>query len=292
MNIKKDKIQIAVLITCHNRKIKTLSCLEALFHATLPSNADIAVFLVDDGSTDGTSESVKSNFPQVKIITGNGSLFWNLGMHLAWESASNYYDYDFYLLLNDDTILYKSAIVELYNSFEFLLRKDKRPSIIVGACESVQGSSVFSYGGWVGVSPVVPNGELQTCQLINGNATLVPKKIYHRIGNLSTEYTHSIGDSDYGLSAISEGFKCYTTKGFIGECPRHDILPDWCNPEKTLRLRWKNLHSPKGLNIKEYIVFRKKFWGWRWIVFALKAYLKTLMPKIYNKLLSKGRNPI
>ena len=44
---------IATLITCHNRKDKTLACLDALFSNHLPDRVLLDVFLVDDGSTDG-----------------------------------------------------------------------------------------------------------------------------------------------------------------------------------------------------------------------------------------------
>ena len=51
MNIHKT---IAVLLTCHNRKVKTISCLKSLYEATLPKGFSLEIFLVDDGSVDGT----------------------------------------------------------------------------------------------------------------------------------------------------------------------------------------------------------------------------------------------
>ena len=57
-NINKN---IAVLITCHNRKLKTLKCLTALHNATLPKNHMMDIFLVDDGCSDGTALAVKKN---------------------------------------------------------------------------------------------------------------------------------------------------------------------------------------------------------------------------------------
>src|SRR5690554_2221576 len=92
------KGNITVLLTCPNRKIKTLSCLESLFAASIPENYDLEVFLTDDGSTDGTSDAIKKNFPDVNIIKGNGNLFWARGMRLAWESAMKKKSYDAYLL--------------------------------------------------------------------------------------------------------------------------------------------------------------------------------------------------
>ena len=50
------KIKIAAILSCHNRKIKTMACLESLF-SIIP---DIDVYLTDDGCTDGTPEAASS----------------------------------------------------------------------------------------------------------------------------------------------------------------------------------------------------------------------------------------
>ena len=80
-------INIAVLITCHNRKNKTIRCLNNIFNQKYKGNIKFKVFLVDDNSSDGTNKAIKSLFPLVKIIKGNGNLFWAGGMRLAWKKA-------------------------------------------------------------------------------------------------------------------------------------------------------------------------------------------------------------
>ena len=83
--------KIAVLMTVHNRKEKTLRCLSSL-EETLASwreRFELKVFLTDDGCTDGTAEAVRRkewSFP-VEILQGDGTLFWNGGMILAWKAA-------------------------------------------------------------------------------------------------------------------------------------------------------------------------------------------------------------
>ena len=95
-----DKISqsnIAILVTCYNRRDKTIQCLKNLFsQAGIKEDFTIEVFLVDDGSSDGTSEAVNMQFPQVHIIPGNGSLYWNRGMHLAWQKAKESADFDYF----------------------------------------------------------------------------------------------------------------------------------------------------------------------------------------------------
>ena len=275
---------IAVLITCHNRKENTLLCLHSLFQVSLPKGYCIKVFLVDDGSTDGTSKAVNTSYPKVHITQGDGGLYWNKGMRLAWLSATKVRDYDFYLWLNDDTILDKNAIIELIGTYSEVLARDQEASVVSGACREGSNKEVFSYGGRSESGPVIPNGKLQACTYINGNAVLVPKIIYDKIGIHSSDYTHGMGDFDYGLRALGAGFYCFTTRSYIATCSSNKGVPAWCNPQTSLLKRLKLLYSPLGLNIKEYTVFRKKFWGWKWVVFTGKAFAKALSPSVYKRI--------
>ena len=275
---------IAVLLTCFNRREKTISCLDALFKSQLPAQFAMSVFLVDDGSTDGTSEAVKSNFPQVHLIEGTGSLFWNQGMRLAWENASEKSEHDFFIWLNDDTILAEYAITDLYECYKEVLENYNRHAIITGACKIAGDKNEFSYGGRTDEGPVIPNGRLQQCKFINGNIVLIPKAVFKTIGNLSPDYTHGMGDFDYGLRAIQKGFECFTTKRHVAVCAKNPAIQGWHNPDISLKKRWQLLHSPNGLNLKEYNTFRRKFWKKTWIIFAIKAYAKSLFPRVYNKI--------
>lgn len=275
--------KIAVLLTCFNRKDKTLGCLDNLFSIDIPKQIkELDVYLVDDGSTDGTFEAVKDKFSQVTVIKGTGNLFWNQGMRLAWDIASHK-NYFFYLWLNDDVILNKFALVELFECYQEALLKYDNQALITGAFKNTEHEDVFSYGGRSEFGAVIPNGNIQKCKYINGNAVLVSREVFSILGNLSVDYTHAMGDFDYGLRALNAGFVNITTKQYIGVCPVNES-PKWANSDLPLRKRLELFNSPTGLNYKEYIVFRKKFWGIKWVLFAIKAYIKVLVPSLYKKL--------
>ncbi|NVK51784.1 MAG: glycosyltransferase family 2 protein [Flavobacteriaceae bacterium] len=276
------KKTIAILITCHNRKLKTLACLKRLYKLERPNNLEkFEVYLVDDGSSDGTSEAIKKEFSEVNVIQGNGNLFWNKGMRLAWDTAVNKKEYDFYLWVNDDVILENDALIELFDCYNGAIMTHNQESIVTGAFRNSEFTDKFSYGGRIESEDVIPNGKLQQCKYINGNTVLVSKKIYSSLGNLSPDYTHAMGDFDYGLRAIQAGFKNFTTKKYIGICPTNEE-PQWSNPKVPLKQRLKLFRSPLGLNFEEYIVFRRKFWKRKWIIFAIKAYFKVLLPSLYR----------
>lgn len=133
--------RIAVLLTVFNRRETTLACLESLFSGSVPEGYSIEVYLTDDGCTDGTADAVRERFPDVRIVAGDGSLYWNRGMIAAWNEAAKS-DPEFYLWLNDDTTLLSDAIGNLIRTAE------KNPGcIIVGTCHASDNPDRITYGG-------------------------------------------------------------------------------------------------------------------------------------------------
>ncbi|GAA4459056.1 glycosyltransferase [Nibrella saemangeumensis] len=274
---------IAVLITCHNRKEKTLLCLQQLFkQIILIKEFSFDVYLVDDASSDGTTEAVNLIFPNVIVIKGNGNLFWNRGMHLAWSYASNLKDYDFFLWLNDDSFLEPFAMQELLECENF----KSQFVIVCGAlCSAVDGT--FSYGGRSSVGDnIVPNGSFQNCSFINGNCVLISKRVFHLVGNLDPFYPHAIGDIDYGLRALKLGVKIITTRKYIGFCERNTSSPKWCSPKLNLYERLKILYSPLGYSHPFFFFrFELKHFG---LFIALKHFftihLRMFSPNLWRTL--------
>ena len=103
---------IAVLMTSFNRRDQTLACLAALSAQRDIEGITVTVFPVDDNSTDSTTEAVRARFPEVNLLHGDGSLFWNGGMRLAFAMAMQR-GFDAYFFLNDDTVLYEDAVRRL-----------------------------------------------------------------------------------------------------------------------------------------------------------------------------------
>lgn len=276
---------IAVLLTVFNRKEKTLQCLKNLFRQEIPQDYSLEVYLTNDGCTDGTPDAVREQFPQVKIINGDGNLFWNRGMWTAWNVASKTKEYDFYFWLNDDTFLYNGAVVNLLQTSQ----KYENKAIIVGATESLDKTHA-TYGGTIlakGVPEV--NGRNAKCDTFNGNIVLIPKYVYNSIGNLDPYYSHSGGDTDYGFTATTRGIGIYQVGEYLGACDEHPTLSNWCNPEFPLRKRWKALHRPNGQPPKEIFHLESKFYGISKATFHyFTTYLHCIFPWLWC-LLGKAR---
>ena len=273
-------LKIAILITCYNRLEKTKECLKHCFNSlSLIDNFDHDIFLLDDNSPDKTGEIIKKMYPSINVIYGNGKYFWSGGTRKLWELASTKKNYDYYVWLNDDSILSKNAFSVIYNDL-----KKKSSSIIIGTfVSSNQNLNELTYGGRdKNLSLLTPSGEPQECSFINGNFVLVSKKNFDTVGYLNNKYTHSLGDIDYGLRAIQNGIKLYCTSKCVGRCKANNFI--WYN-EKNVINRLKAFNSPKGTPLNEYIYFNYYHFGvFNVLKFLVASFFALLFPKFYKLL--------
>lgn len=271
-NISKNDT-IAVLITVHNRKKTTLECLHNLYSQNTGSYT-LDVFLVDDASTDGTGDAVRAQYPDVNLILGDGNLFWNRGMRKAWEIALRR-PHDFFLWLNDDTIIYENAINNILEDYHHLPPK----SIISGAtCASFDNTKV-TYGGNTD-KMLSPNGIPQHIDYMNGNFVLIPNIVCQVVGINDAKFTHSYGDREYSVRCNKNGIGVYLASHFIGICDVHEKVKKCYDPNYGLFERLKNLISPLGNPPSElfYMYYRESG-----LYIAIKYVLANLLCAIFPK---------
>jgi glycosyltransferase involved in cell wall biosynthesis len=102
--------RIGVAIAVHNSWDVLADCLKAL-NASV-TEAELSVVVCDDGSTDGTREELAAQFPSVRVVTGDGSLWWTGGTNRAVELCL-VDGCDYVLLLNPDAFVAPGAIQRL-----------------------------------------------------------------------------------------------------------------------------------------------------------------------------------
>ncbi|TFI54040.1 glycosyltransferase family 2 protein [Mastigocladus laminosus UU774] len=279
MKNTKEYTKLAVLITCYNRRDTTLACLQKLEQQDI----NLDVYLVDDGCSDGTSDAVKQKYPAVKILKGNGNLFWVGGMQFAFAAALKE-GYQYYLWLNDDTLLDPNALTKLLSNHDYLTQQDHPDSIIVGSTrDSVTGKA--TYGGarrskrWYSnkYEFVEPTGELQECDTMFGNCVLIPDSVAQKVGNLDSAFIHTLGDIDYGLRARKLGCSVWIAPGYIGTCSKNSVSGSWVDTKLPVHKRLMKLLQPKGYPIKAWTVFTKRHSGPFWFIYWLLPYLRAVI---------------
>jgi GT2 family glycosyltransferase len=282
-------MRIAVLITCHNRKELTLAALRALLaqegvragagggKKSEPRSEDgdrwVELFLTDDGSTDGTSEAVRELWPQATVIAGSGHLYWCGGMRLAWAEAAKT-DPDYYLLVNDDTVMNADAVVSLLE----IVGSPQSRRIAVAPIQDPQ-SGEWVYGGVRGrrFAPVQPCGEVDVCDTLNTNCALIPRGVYQALGGFADCFTHSMGDYDYGFRATRSGVQILQAGRFLGQCKGNPVAGTWRDRALPRARRWELIHGPKGLPPKEWLFFCRRNLGFLWFVRFLSPYVRVLL---------------
>jgi len=280
---------IAVVMTCHNRNAKTLACLDALFDNHIPEGYEMDVFLVDDGSTDGTDDAVREVYPQVNIIKGDGSLFWNGGMRVAFEAAMKV-KYDYYLWLNDDTLLYSTTIESLIKASKELKERLGQSAIVVGATQD-ENDGRLTYGGvdrkssWkrTAFTLVEPSDEPVECETMNGNCVLIPDEIAQSIGGMEPKFSHAMGDLDYGLRARYAGFSVWINAGYIGVCGNNSSEGSFNDPTLSVTVRLRKILQPKGVPLRSWRVFTQRHAGAFWPIYWLWPYAKIILKGMVHK---------
>lgn len=280
--------KIAALLTCHNRREKTLACLRQLYQQDLPPNVTIDTLVVDDGSTDGTSEAVRREFPFITLIVKDGSCYWNGGMRVAFSEALSR-GYDYYLWLNDDTLLYPDAVGDLLRTHRDLERRGLESIIVGSVFDAATGK--HTYGGairssrWhpLKYSPVKPGLMPEPCEVMNGNCVLIPHSVANIVGNLDPSFTHSIGDFDYAIRAKIAGFHVFVAPGYLGTCSRNNIEGSWEDVRLPLKERLRIANSPKGIPFTEWTEYSRRYAGILWPLFGILPYLRIMATNLESR---------
>ena len=269
-------IRVLGLMTCFNRKEKTVKALEKLIQGN--PQIEFSFVVADDASTDGTAEALQK-FPGVTVLSGDGNLFYSGGMRLAIQHAKTAgAEYDFCLLFNDDVDFFAHGLETLC--------KKKKGIIWVGATSDEEGN--LSYGGVVKTSNWRPKTKIiksddeegTVCDTFNANCVRVPWDIFMALDNIDPVYTHSMGDFDYGFCAVRKGYEIRVADGFVGVCPDNPVSVSWRNTELSRKERLRRKESPKGLPTKEWFHYlNKNYHLLTAIVYSTIPFVRILLKK-------------
>jgi len=205
--------KLSVIIPVHNRRELTRRCLLCL-QKQMYSNFNTIV--IDDGSTDGTSEMIKKDFPEVILLHGDGNLWWtgatNLGIKYALEKGT-----DLILTLNDDVIVKENYLEN------FITAHKEQPHALIGSIELSQEepprllyAGIISHNSWT--VKYIKRGKLLTPYLntftgllhsysLPGRGVLIPRTVFDATGLFDEKhFPHYIADQDFSLGAKKAGF--------------------------------------------------------------------------------------
>lgn len=116
-------MQVSIIIVNYNTKIMLKNCLESIYKHT--KEVLFEVIVSDNGSSDGSIQMIKNNFPKVILLENNKNLGFGAANNKALKIAKG--KYIFYL--NSDTVLLNNAVKIFYDYWENSNNKNTLGSI-------------------------------------------------------------------------------------------------------------------------------------------------------------------
>jgi len=213
-----------VVLTCNQRKL-TMRCLSSL--SGFIADEDCELILVDNGSTDGTTEEVRRRHPSVHII----ELPENKGVAAGRNIGLRHCRGEYLMILDNDTIADKATIFALAE----YLRRHPEAGIAAPRLVSPTGEVQASFKRFPGlgvkignvmrgskrtsVSRKIPTKNMEPFYLI-GAAQMFTRDVYEMAGPLDEKIFYGPEDADFCISVRALWKK-------IVYIPTLTIIHDW-----------------------------------------------------------------
>jgi GT2 family glycosyltransferase len=267
---------VYIIIPVHNRQRITLKCLKQLQQQGDLNHYQIVV--VDDGSTDGTTQAIQNVYPEVTILSGDGKLWWTgaikRGMEYAYTQGAQYF-----IWLNDDTFPDPGSIQRLVHFCH------THPQSIVSAqCYSSLAFQNKTFGGQVinGQTLKLIEAEVDQvieCDCVSGNLVCLPRSIVDEVGYPpSKKVPHNTGDVVYSYSAKKAGYDVYVLGSATAAGDFNASDYGWLTNEFSMIERWKIICSPKSyLYFPGLWHYSTTLYGCPGIMIVARAYLQIVV---------------
>ncbi len=195
---------------------KSLKSLEKQISILPRDKSKIHIVVVDDGSSDGTYEWVKSNHPEVHILQGNGNLWWSGGVNKGMEYALEHLKTEYILWWNNDILPDDNYLKNLLQ----VIGKQPEDVVIGSKIFMLHKNLIWGMGGKFdprkGTKHMYAERKEDGPELkkpfevdwFPGMGTCFHKSVFDKIGYLDEEnFPQYHGDSDFTLRAKKAGFR-------------------------------------------------------------------------------------
>ena len=191
----------------------TLDCLASIYQQDY---ANFRIVLVDNGSTDGSTEKIRAQFPAVKVIENGRNLGYskgnNIGIVHALEQKA-----DYILLLNNDTIVDQQMVRLLVQAAE----QDPAVGITGPTMLYYDQPDIIWCGGnrinWANGEPIRLNEgksfstiqalDKQEVDFITSCAVCIKRAVFEKIGLIDEKFFIYFDEIDWFARAKAAGWK-------------------------------------------------------------------------------------
>lgn len=214
-------MKVSVIIPTYNRAEMVVKCVESVL-ANVLDYGGVEVIVVDDCSPDNTGERIKGHFgndARVKYIRNEKNSFQAVSRNNGARVAEG----DYLLFLDDDNLVAKDMIRELFDCFE---RHHKAGFVAPMAVHRRPGKEglIWTLGSdfsrWTSRPqdhlanlPIeqMPTDKCDFPTTYSPNAFIVPSKISKDIGGFEESFVQIFEESDLGWRIMEAGYECWIT---------------------------------------------------------------------------------
>jgi GT2 family glycosyltransferase len=207
--------RLAIVLPVHNRLSYTRNVLSEL---RCSDHSEAVVIVVDDGSTDGTTEWLRDNYPDVVVLEGPGDLWWsgaaNIGCRFAISQGCS-----MLMLFNNDNVRISrncvSELIRCVNEFEGCAS-----SVVIEESGGAEPKRLRNAGGSItwpsrGItlrdegSLYEPNRGVVECDWLPGMSLAFSADLFSELGGFDQrKFPQYRGDTDFTLRARMLGRPC------------------------------------------------------------------------------------
>jgi N-acetylglucosaminyl-diphospho-decaprenol L-rhamnosyltransferase len=208
---------LSVVLVCWNNQSYLEPCLRSLYQGGLGRTFEVVV--VDNGSTDGSQEMLREQFPEVKIVQNHS----NLGLSRATNQGIQVTTGRYVLLLNNDTLVNRQSLEKLVNFMELTPAAGAVGGKLLNPDGSFQGaaarfSSLFQefliatrLGEflWEGYPSHEDDEQDKVVDWLSSACLLVRRSVFTQVGLLDEEYFIYGDETDLQFRLKQAGWKVY-----------------------------------------------------------------------------------
>lgn len=209
--------KVIVLVLSYNGKY----LLDDALNSYLKNNYDnYQIMVIDNGSSDGTEDYVKSLFEKVIVSRLEKNQGYSGGFNFGLNIAFNELNADYALITNNDVVADKDIIKELVK----VAKTDEKIGFTTGKVYYYEKKDTLqtvgmSYdpvrlnGGHIGIKEVDKGQYEEVCEryFADDVFTMVSKKLYKEIGGYDNEFVLQAEQFDWQMRAKEKGYKIMYT---------------------------------------------------------------------------------
>jgi len=220
-----ESVMLSIIISSYDARKVLADCLESIYQN--PPSEPYEIIVVDDASTDGTSDMVRARFSGVRLLRNEVNRHYTFSNNRAIDEARGQY----LCLLNNDTVVLPQA----FDRMLAFLRETPDAGAVGSRLLNEDGSTQWSikplpdlgaalFGERSIMIRMFPNNPFSRRRIlhldrdmtkpsaagyISSAAKMMPRRVVDKVGHLDNRFAIYHVDADYCKRIVDAGYKCY-----------------------------------------------------------------------------------